>query len=1191
MEHTQRPGLHGPDNRGRLNKLVSGLTASLIGNLLWLRIYVIAAAALALVHVLVAGTLGASYVLWQLAGSLAGILLITGALGAARRVQHRAPQRIFGGLTICGSVSLSLAALTIPSVLGNPLLTSTLLVVALAWAAASILILLVVLLPGISFHPDFAHLRMFRRMTMWLDILLGVFPFLVAADQLLVWPKPLESKAQNLAGYFAWLVSPTVPPLPLPDRYLSIMGAGLAALCLAMCITRLYTHLAQRWFPPDLLRTLRESTALLRQNLAYRLHQSAEPIWPLRVRPSLDALLENTREAGLQDAFLFASSLAAISLAVGLWAPKVLPDGLGHGWPDESGGLAFVVIVFLMAGGISTWLRCIDMAGVAGAFYTIGLWLGSYALYWVTTLVAVIGVSDAVLLIWALPTAPQVQTWLAFDYRAALGSVTLLIAVGQSHLLTQRSKIHQLLSHGLAFVSLAVLLSFLLGALSQQPSTVSSVPFVALAMLVIAAVVLFLFPALHPPDLVSDRLGAQLIASPSLALAPLLLNSFVHRVSWADSGFAELTVAPVGGSKQARKLRVFLAGSEDEVAFEATSKPHAGLRGHMDFVITDLRTAVEVLADYRKQKPRFAACYQIIGVVATVPWCAISLDSGAGDVGNSAIVLDSGYLRYVPSFRPAEDVGHPGNLHPDRVRLSSMATVAWYAAHRTPNVTDVILSEPYYSWVKRTAGAQRRGLVEKKEERMLVYVLLARHHGRGRPAVSFDWKRTLCDMIAEGQEVCSENLSVVNHAELHTLHDFLSQAIGEPMDLQLQDLHRGLCASHFESTFGQGSRYVYQLTISDLHHSNFLTGNLDAEALNTKLKHLSAEDVDSFLCGELHSAKVTDDEIGPPLGGFFSRYHKRPVTVSPNVEEHFVRLGLVTSPDSPGELAKILAQLSKVNGTVHLTPGFVASANLGDSALVYLMDRAALPLPGRISAAALRQPLKVADQKLGWLDAARQIDCTPTEVRALMIPIQNAGPSGGLSSDLESVLGAFSRPDARPKVNIEQFFLVELDDQHDLVLVVVKQGSWENAYYRLVQPVAPAPRGQAEQDGVPIHATEVNVKCSLTFKLNTFQALFRDIVVGHGDSVDFTCQGLSTWTPNWGGIEYWLSEIGFHEVRLRVPTALAWEICAFGWLGRLSIWNETQRRWLCKHLPGFGGEGAYRDKDNWIVKVTRCSVE
>jgi len=1038
---------------------------------------------------------------------------------------------------------------------------------ALASLLSTVLILFILVFPAFALHPDFAHLKLFRRTTRALQTISGILLFVMGAQLLLVWPLPVAGpiplRAQDLLNHLA---SPQVSYPVLPDVSLDAIALVVIGIVLTVATVVLYDHLAHRLGGGGTSASYSEGLAMMWGNVWYRLTGEGDPAWPRR--PAVASGAQSRPEGrALVDELLFSSGLAAITLTFGLWAPQA-----------GRSSLALMVLVLFQAGGIDTWLSAIDAAGAWGSAYTFGLWLGSLSLYWPTTLLVVLVISDVVTLSSTLSLDPQTvlafQNTFAVWYRGALGAIMVLLAFAQSRRLASSPRLARTMHYGLATVASLVLLSFFLNALVPPQRSVSPLPFIVIAFIIVVVLILLFRPRADPTTAALRPHGAQLVASSSIALAPLLLSERIDPIYDSEQGYTELTVKNVGVSPQPLRLRIITVGSEDEVAFEALSKPHARVRGNLDFVITDLRTAIKIIASCLRAGGPSHCQYRIISVVATVPWDAVSLQYSPGVHSDKGFILDAGFLRAAIGCKTTQDDDHPCTQTPYRCRPASLDTVAFYAMNHQGDVSDVYLTEPYLSWLDRQTAKQRA--IQVKSTRMVTYVLLARHRSQAPPAVSLNWRRTLCEAIAEGQVLAQQTRGILDHTKLHKLHRFWQTATASRVEILLEDIYLALCRSRFQLTLCGGDSKEYGLAIQDLQKNELLSPP-DCSP-NRWLHQHPDPGVGMRRALESTDPRVTDSDTYEKehfFSKFCTSYDAKDDLdpVSPALKPYLHSVATVAIKDQEGELAKLLDALHPVAANKGMDLAFLASANIGDFVVVFLLDRAALPDLAAVQAAGVGTPLPTSASG-EWIQTLRdEMHFTANQMLAFMVPIPHR--PGGLLEVVRSV----SPPDQDDGVNLEHVFSFPLSQEWALALLVSKPQAYSKLYRRLIgQP--------AQRDSIlqPINARSDEVTLSRCFPVRQHlqQATFR-MALMPGTNVTFKCDGLSTWTPTRGSIRSWEAEVGFDEVRLKIPTSLVWQIRLLGWLHRvIGLWEPAQL-FLQARIPGLAGHAAYANKDRWWI--------
>lgn len=284
------------------------------------------------------------------------------------------------------------------------------------WLTATALLLLMLVLPGIAFHPDFANLRMFRRYTRWLQWPTNLIFFIVAADQLLFWPIPIPmNRPLDSESFRAWLVAPQIRGAPLSEPFLNFTAAILMATILVLSTVGLYTDLAHHVRHRRPTEALRSAFQLMSTNLRYRLSRRGKKVWPVARSNWVPSRISGEMDSGALEEFTYSVSFAAVSLAFAMWLPRLaltpplrqplsepgfvpaltyFMAGFGQSrWP------AFIILVLFLTGGVDTWLRGIDVAGTRGIAYTLGVWIGSVSLYLLSTsfvLVVIGGIGEII---------------------------------------------------------------------------------------------------------------------------------------------------------------------------------------------------------------------------------------------------------------------------------------------------------------------------------------------------------------------------------------------------------------------------------------------------------------------------------------------------------------------------------------------------------------------------------------------------------------------------------------------------------------------------------------------------------------------------------------------------------------------------------------------------------------------------
>jgi len=1176
-----------------------GLHHSIDRNRAWFRVYVTLGVVVDLIHCYLArGGFGLDF-FKEVVPSAIALVSAYPLLSWAREQHDKNTHRVFPKLVTLGAVLTSVVAVTIPVLPPCDLLGASLVATLLALGLATALMVVIVVFPATAFHPDLAHVGMFQRFTLLLEFFSGGLLFTIGAQQLLLWPETIAGpQPLRPPAYFKQIVSPDVPSEFVADVWLDGLATVLTLFILLLAVFGLYLQLAFRQRRGSYLAIPREAFKLLWANLRYRLFWKGTKTWPSPPRPhSFEQVKDAEGRAALED-FLLSSSFAAVSLAFGLWVPQAVPGGMSSlslnrfladvgqaglsGAINWSGLLAFLALVLFLAGGIDIWLRAIEVAGHRGSLYTFGLWVGTLPLYWLTTLVAVVGIADFVSFsdsLFPRDVLLGAQNTFALWYRSALGAVTLLVAIGQSRQISRGSSTPRVSRYGLATVALFVLLSFAVNGLGSQGDPDTFARFSAIMITLVSVGTLFWeiprrrrVPGVRPH-------GAQLVASSSVALAPLLFSKRINSITWSENGYAELTVRNVGISPEPLQLRLYTLGSEDEVAFEAISKPHARLRGSFEFVLTDLRTAIRIISAYRDKRYRHNARYRIISIVAAVPWRHLLVTRGGEEEQPQTMVLDAGYLRFTPPYPPPSDPEAPSSEIPSQCCPASLATVAYYAAHHTDGAIGAYLAEPFCTWLARQPGLK----LETVSRRLVTYVLLARDDDRTVPAVPYNWRRTLCEIIHEGQLTARENQSVVNHAQLHDVQSFLQKAIGSRVQLHPDDIQLAICRSRFEPTFVSDKRANYRLVIRELCCARFIAKAQETQFLvDLEASDDTGQTVERAII--VPWEPITDDN-NPEDERFFrwssgvDTGERGRYTIDPELNSHLHNIAVVALPDRPGELARLLGSLLKdEDGEVDLA--LLASANLGDIVLVYIINRKDLPRGSKLkSKQNLGKPLKSSPTAGEWIARLRQRNepFDAFEVRAFMVPVVHK--AGSLLTMIKQMMARAGSSG----VNVEQAYAFPVSKKRAIALLVSKGSDWQRMY-RALSGDSFALAQEEEDVEMEVRSTEVCLKGWLPFQRHLQYIVF-DISVEPGTRVNFKCEELATWTPTWGSIEEWVAEVRFNEIRLLIPTALAWQITALGWTSKVGKPGRWLKQKLQGTLPGIAGLEEYKRLDQWSAVI------
>jgi len=1165
-----------------LNSLLSGLARSINCYLPWFRGYVILAAVVSLAHSYTRQWRFTSDSWRAVTIAIVALLLAYPVLDKGRAWHRSNPKRLFPRFILVGAACGSLVMLTLSVLPWGDLVQGALNTAGMAWGVAAVLMVAVVVFPGQAFRPEFAELGMFRRLTTLLEIASGLLLFIVAAQQILLWPQQTSSpKPMSPADFAYWIAPPHVPFEPFSEIGLELAATALAISVICLATLVLYLHVAQRGWGRGVASALNRALKLLRRNLAYRITGNGLGVWPQTPRTAARQQTQSYDEGQAVEKFMFWTSFAAISFAFGLWALKALPvDKHMANWTP-----VITMLVLFLAGGIHVWIGAIEVTGYKGSLCTLGLWVGSLLLYWPTTLVVVVLFVDIIdALQGSLPaTLASAQNLFGLWYRSALGAVTLLVAVSQSQRFSREGGLPRVLRIGMATIALLVLCSYGVYVLGRIPDFAPFLPWLIRVGVLSGGIALFYLPRRFAPRSDVSPFGAQLVASSSIALAPLLFSERIVSISWSDQSYADLTVKNVGISPSPLQLRVFVAGSEDEVFFEATSSGHVQFRGKFDFVLTDLRTAIQIMAAYKDKNGKGKSGYKLLTTVATVPWQRIEVTQ-PNQKHPSSFILDTGHLRYAPPYEEVKDKEHPCFHAPDQCRHASAPVVAHYAANHAGDVGEVFLGEPYATWLHRQRGLGATDTANVKSRRSAIYVLLARYELGARPAVPYNWRRTICEMIAEGQAAGLDNISVINHAQLHIVHRFLEHAITPKLSLQLEDIHLALCRGDFTPGIPGDKKVAHGLIIEELVRGGFLSPE-KGERFTKKLKAPEADRAQMLwdALRETDPPALYDGITEDTDEHFFEYFAKPQAGEQPGgevqeVHSYLHTITVVPLTDQPGELEKLLKQLKRQEGgrpTANLV--LLASANLGDSALVYLLNKHGLPGVAEMESVPEGIPLLAPTRADSWIAALEQGKYHPVKIKAFIVPIRHK--PGGLLAAIQTLAPTQSQSG----INIEEVFAFPITDHSALAVIIVRRHDWQKTLSCLrsgkCQPPIPSCTQFVEK-----HADGVELCEKLTLKRHRQHVIFKTVITP-GDNVKFWCQGLPTWTPTWGAIDDWIAEVRFERVLLKIPTALVWQATAVAWIGRIPYFGHGLRNWLHAYVTGGAGLTAYRAEDRWWINI------
>jgi hypothetical protein len=1163
-------------SRDWMSRAFLGLVHSLELNLSWLLGYGFLAGAALVLHARFFGPILWQHVVLVLLSWLWMLGLIWGW-----HIDRENRRRVISKVIMVGAVLLLCLTILLLSLevtqFQSELFTASVQVGMVAWLVASLIILGVVFFAGTAFNPDFASLKAFAFDLFRLEIVSNVFLFLVAAQNLLFWPEffrtSLQQEVGSLTDVFVMLNAPAPGQIPL-DTFLGVIGGLVALWVLSRVIFVLYTMLAYRFLHHDSITGRQDTFSLFLNNLGWRILGKGKALWPTPLHDS-----NNVREVGaqplLQD-FNLISSFAAISLIFGLWAPLAITDGSSGA--GSSRFLALVVLIFYLAGGIDVWLSTVEVVSTYGTGYTVGHWLGSLPLYFLTTLLPVLAVTDLFQLGLERGSSGLLAGFALF-YRSSVAVLTLFLSTWRST--TGGRMRSRNIRIGLVAVSAIVLSSLTAQAaryLLGLESWAWGIQWIALPVLALIFIVLpRLWP--YPP---MHRRGAQLVASSSLALAPLLFSTRVRQPNWSPQGFVDMVVENAGISPEPLQLRSFIVGSEDEVAFEVLDRLRSQQRGPIDFVITDLQTAIAIMGTYEAEKRRTSFItqfwawfsqrvrgqdttpthsYRIISTIGAVTWRNVEIAAPRDSQGSERrFVLDTGFLRYAPAFLPTRPSDHPSNLNRNPTqycRLASSSVVADYALHRSQQVEAAFLPEPHFSWLAR----KMRDGFHVKSSVQVIYVLMERYQEKGPPLVGFNWRRTMFEVVREGQELAQNGQIIVDHERLQQLHDFLQRATDQRLDLSLADLHVGLCRSYFGVDLPRGE-YLYPLIRADIKKNELIPPE-ELRSLTSRRRIIRA-----LARKGLADAYFVDRQRDSRPGR--------------EAKPYLVDLAMITLADYPGQLAALLRR-AKAAG---IDLALLASVNLGESVLVYMLNRRFIPSQldqgvGPLTVSRTPAAIQKWDK---WLSGLRRSHVDVNEIQAAMFAIPHR--AGGLLKIVKPLRGKKNGP-----VNIEQAFAFPRGKSVAVALLLVRPGDWSQLLLRYgVRIPETGPSKLRMRKGQVFLASNVQIDDSKLEheKHRQFVAFVFDAEVPLNRGLQFSCDGLSNWTFTRGAIEQWDAEIDFEQIRLLVPTEMNWRLRGSKWaIVRWFADLPGIGSYLKREVAGMAGSEAYHDEKRWRMKVVK----
>lgn len=1159
------------------------------------------------------------------------------------RINAHLPTRTTGQVIALAVVVASAAACTAliseSGLVDANLLASTLVGGIGAWLIATIFVGLVLVVAGTALNSDLASMRMFAGRRFLFDLFFTLFLFTVTFATLSIWP--VEATLHGVTSEGSNAVSPTAPAVgrlillianpttPLGssgEGGLACFGAVGAILIFFLATFSVYWAIASK-LDAGIFAPLQLMGNLIADNFAYRFGGKARPLWPHKQgfqyndQKNYDQLRH----------FSLTANFSAITLAFGLWAPlvfrvelaKLASTELDH----QINWLAVVVLVLYLAGGVDIWYQTVDISGNAGTTYAFGYWLGTGFTYFATLLLPIVIVS----------TAPVVQNWLIagidpttqvttvvfqtmesgliLTYRALLAVATLFVALLQMRGAAPLLPISRI-RDALALVALLALLGFVLAPSSFPVATDAhffhlAQPWSGLVLAVLAGLGLTLLTKL-PRIRGLRKHHARLVASSSLAIVPLLLSERVLLIERDGESLCLVVKNPADGAPPIR-LSLELVGSEDEAAFETNRWFRALWRGRVDFLITDIQTAIGVQESHKRRVGHWLAqkdeqCeFEMFCVVGTIPWYQFD---AVGRLHNSKqeelqLRLDTGSIRYNPPKRPTDGRRFPRGVTKN-TRWSSADIVALYATKNNGDVADVSLPEPYFSWAARTINNKPGQSVQNEKSLLTPYVLLSRNK-QERARLSQNIVRLVYEMILEGQIALERGAGVLDHARLQPMFDTLRGQIDPRLDISLADVKLGILRSKYIPELLPNSQPIYEWILKDLIDYGFFKSTPARQTMQTGLRETESQQgaASTPARGQESSPEATDFDVLEALehanprivdkeyftGATRLMKYKRATStivgddhITPQKYEDVVEdmralqfdLRAIPVPNHSGELRQLVAKKPTL---LPASLPLLASSSLGDSVLVYVIN------PGVGGTVTLPSGLTLLKNngepeqryRISALEGSEPGSAfLGPSIPALIAEIDDEGE--GLSGLLQKI-----------NVNIELAFtvrrpgnkslLVFVVDEPNLVRIWLAHNSLDSNEIQYL-PKSPFTANEGDVDSSFLWDAKPQI---VDFSLpNTHD--FYDLDWKYR----FTCGTGGTWTMMRGDSGQWDVNLGFDTLELLIPRELWWRGAFYDLFSRLG--GKPIVRWLKGlRLLSAGTEGLafYRNKANWQVEIQK----
>ncbi len=801
-----------------------------------------------------------------------------------------------------------------------------------------------------------------------------------------------------------------------------------------------------------------------------------------------------------------------------------------------------VVLGLFVVGGAESWVLAMELCALKRGSFVSGVLMSSAGLYGPSIIIAAGFLATLLIPSQGAGAAVLLEhNQLRLTYQILIGVVTLMHAYRSVH-----PRLCKWPMRALRYVSAMAVLAtsagfigrLLLGEATTMGVVDTLVPFVFVGVFLVTVAV----PRWRQDRLRCDESVLTLATSSSLIVAPLLLSPKVHSFDVTDHGFFELKLRGLWPTRR-KVLRVFVFGSELALAREA--RPRRTVMGKskppFDFILTDLGTGLRITVEQARQSVLFPP-YRLAAGVGTVEWLVIRNKGHCcadREVGAGRLMLFPAPADYPPNSldREYDDLLRAANE--EDTLYCNVSKAARYARSPAEQCLDVVLPEPYVSWIGTAGGdghaATRRSQISTRKRRQ--YVLLsAEAKGDFRT-------KAMMDLLRLGAEVATDSRSIVNTDKIGAVCRFYNLLHSDdPLAMNGSAINLAL----FRCEFGLGldERLNYASAACRARRRLRLFGDDESERVGPREFGEQVSEEPAFWRGDFFGARQA-------AGGAQQDSHTFPLAAIP----------VAGKPDELDRLVEVLS------GHFDLT--LLATANLGTYRIVYVVPRRLIDALSLAKGANFGAPVDFAG--VGMVATWERVLSTelPSEYpaalcSAAMVPVRHR--RGGLTS-LLAALDACCDDEASS--HIRHTFVFPKNRDVAAAIFVPRVGSVRQLVSALQgeQVQRPSLEGSAP-------ARRVRLRPSLR---RHWQAIFFRASIPPQCGVRFYCK-LPTWTLRRGGIELWDYEIR-KSLILRVPLSLAWQCWLFERLGRLGGPGLLGRR-----VGGAGGFSAYKQRDNWGVE-------